>query len=75
MEDNWNDHLDVLRPDVGWFRSADPRRLFESNVQGAIWVIRLNDFPSEPLFTLTVDGADVIHFNEWPDVWGGRPSL
>lgn len=46
-----------------------------ADVAGAQWALRLNDFPDEPLFTLVAEGAEIIHFNDWPAEWGERPQL
>jgi hypothetical protein len=49
--------------------------MFEAMIDGQQWLIRLNDFPDEPLFTLLIGGAEVLHFNEWPKEWGARPAF
>jgi hypothetical protein len=38
------------------------------------WLIRLGDFPAEPLYTLLVDGAEIESFDAWPAAWT-RPLL
>jgi hypothetical protein len=35
------------------------------SVPSTAW-IRMNDFSDEPLYTLVVSGAEVIHYNDWP---------
>jgi hypothetical protein len=37
--------------------------------------LRLNDFPTEAMFTLLKNGVEVLDFNDWPSDWGDRPSL
>jgi hypothetical protein len=35
----------------------------------AVWRLRLNDFPEDPMYTLFVDGNEVGDFNGWPEPW------
>ncbi len=35
--------------------------------------LRMNDFPSEHLFTLTLEGQPFVEFDEWPMSFGQRP--
>jgi len=44
-------------------------------VEAHQWRVRINDFPDEPAFTLLVDGGEVIHFDEWPKIWGAMPHF
>jgi hypothetical protein len=72
---NWNDHPS-LRRQVPWRTGqSSPQESFVATVDGRLWVIRLNKFPDEPLYTLVIDGADVIHFDDWPEWWGSRPEF
>jgi len=49
--------------------------MFEAMVDGQQWLIRLNNFPDEPLFTLLIAGAEILHFDDWPKQWGSVPSF
>lgn len=70
---NWSDHWAVQHA-VPWQTAAGPSGIeFEATVSGAQWLIRMNDFPDEPLYTLLIDGAEVLHFDDWPGFWGARP--
>jgi len=48
--------------------------MFEAEVEGLHWTIRLNDFPDEPAYTVLIDGDEVMHFDDWPPVWT-RPEF
>ena len=54
---------------VTWQKSQDAEHPYLACVDGAGWVIRINDFPKEPLYTLLVDGTPVLDFDDWPLVW------
>lgn len=75
-EDNWNDVLSYRRPNLVWIRHREDGNIYYSSaVDGDTWIVRLNDFPDEPLHTLIVGGEEVIHFNDWPEEWSvQRPS-
>jgi hypothetical protein len=76
LEDNWADVPRVLGVNPLW-RAEDKNNegvIYHSDVDGHRWRIRLNDFPDEPMFSLIIDGAEVIHFNDWPSEWGRRPQ-
>jgi len=54
---------------VTWVRTADADCPYSTHVDGHAWVLRLGDFPAEPLYTLIVDGIETESFDEWPAVW------
>ena len=62
---------------VAWATASGRERciVFEARVDDHRWLIRLNDFPDEPLYTLLVDGGEVVHFDEWPQIWGVTPHF
>jgi hypothetical protein len=72
---NWGDYPWLQRR-VPWrARNVAPAEVFTAAVDGKIWTIRLNDFPDEPLYTLLIDGFEIIHFDDWPEWWGNRPAI
>lgn len=75
-EDNWDDYPELLTTRLVWSPSPPNSQylVYHAVVDGKPWNIRMNDFPDEPLYTLLVDRAAVIHFNDWPAFWGVRPS-
>jgi hypothetical protein len=71
---DWLRHPKLLRP-VPWRTTSGEGHIeFEADVDGARWSIRMNDFPDEPLYTVLVDGDEVMHFDDWPSIWT-RPEF
>lgn len=58
---------------ITWSLGHDPEYIYAAEVDGARWVIRLGDFPDEPLYTLLVRGEVALEFDDWPPAWG-RPD-
>lgn len=58
-----------LEEKVIWRRGTDPNYPYEAELNGERLVIRLNDFPDEGLYTLTVGGEEVNDFDDWPKLW------
>ena len=54
---------------VVWNRSVDPGYPFHAEFEGDRLAIRLNDFPEESLYTLMVNGEEVVSFDDWPELW------
>lgn len=67
--DNWADFPGLNGRSIVWTAIQTGDLIFSSEVDGAEWVVRINDFPSEPLYTLLINGVEVIHFNDWPKGW------
>lgn len=66
--------LDVsLRTHVTWTNTPDVHHPLSAVVDGQAWVLRLGDFPAEPLYTLVVDGDEIGSFDTWPASWT-RPT-
>jgi hypothetical protein len=42
---------------------------YEARVEGHQWLLGINDFPDEPLYSLYVDGRRVEDFSDWPNAW------
>jgi len=73
---NWDEHPEIQHP-VEWrtASSDEPFIVFEATDRGQHWTARLNDFPDEPLWTLIIGYAEILHFDEWPPIWGAQPPL
>ena len=52
-----------------WTQTADLHKPCECTVQNQSWVVRLNNYPDEPLYTLLIDGTPVGDFDDWPQGW------
>ena len=44
-----------------------------ASVDGHWWVLRLNNFPDHPMWTLFVDGARRFDLDDEPECWGNLP--
>lgn len=42
---------------------------YQARVGEAVWALRLNDFPAEPMFTLFIDGRAVGALDDFPGPW------
>ncbi|UNS95130.1 hypothetical protein MMF93_00635 [Streptomyces tubbatahanensis] len=54
-----DERLDVLARSVVWRRTGSPVFVYAARVDRTWWVLRLNDFPDHPLFTLFIGGVPV----------------
>jgi hypothetical protein len=64
---------DLLTDAITWKKTVDREYPFTGEVNGDKFVIRLNDFPSDSLYTLLVNGEEVIDFDDWPEQWESIP--
>lgn len=60
---------DYLAEKLVWRKTADPKHPYETNFDGEICIIRVNDFPDEHLYTLIVNGEEVADFDDWSAPW------
>ena len=54
---------------VEWKLMNDVDLPYRANDPGLDWVLKLNDFPAEPMFSLLVEGVVVGSFDDWPASW------
>lgn len=59
----------VLAGPVGWYRTRIDPFHRAAWIDGRCWVLRLNDFPEHPLYTLFVDGIVVGDLDDVPATW------
>jgi hypothetical protein len=59
-----------LQRKLRWKKTGDVEFIYTTidPCDGAL-VIRLNDFPAEPLYTLLCDAAPIESFDNWPPSW------
>jgi hypothetical protein len=68
-ESEWNELREFAQP-ISWQTAAGEKDIiFEAHSHGSLWQVRLNDFPDEPMYTLLVEGKEVVHFEDWPSFW------
>ena len=66
----------VFSQQVSWEETGDPDRPHSARVGAESWIIRMNDFPDQNLYTLLKDGLEAGSFDEWPVAWSVcKPEL
>ena len=68
-----SERMDRRGTTIAWRETGDAEFPYEAQVNGERWVLRLNDFPEEEMYSLLVDGREVERFNDWPKAWK-RPA-
>ncbi|MFC9331135.1 hypothetical protein [Kitasatospora sp. NPDC057015] len=56
-------------PQATWHATGSGVFPYTARADGRRWVLRLNDFPEHPLFTLFVDGRVVGDLDDAPAAW------
>jgi hypothetical protein len=54
---------------IAWKRSGDGEFPYRAVIDGNTLVIRVNDFPAEPLYTLLINDEEVEDLEDWPSAW------
>lgn len=54
---------------IAWESAGDGELPYRASVDGHVYTIRVNDFPEEPLYTLLVDGQEIVDLDDWPAAW------
>ena len=54
---------------IEWRHTGDGEFPYRAEVDGHTLVIRVNDFPAEPLYTLLVDDQEAEDLEDWPAAW------
>jgi len=61
--------LDQLQQSrVDWGATKESPYIFQAVLQGKVVLLRLNDFPEEPLCTVIIDGAET-DLHDFPKTW------
>jgi hypothetical protein len=58
---------------IAWEHTGDGEFPYRARVSEAGLLIRVNDFPAEPLYTLLVNGQPGCDLDDWPACWA-RPG-
>jgi hypothetical protein len=74
MTDDERSFYDFAARQIEWQRTDRDDYPFEATVDGEKWLIRLNDYPDQPLYALLVDGEEKALFDDWPLTWR-RPEF
>lgn len=61
--------VDLLARPVTWQSPGDPLIHWRAEVEGAVWQVRLNDFPDDFMYSLVISGQDQGRFHDWPETW------
>ena len=64
-----HDELDLRTLPLFWQPTGDARFPYAAHARNRRYVLRLNDFPAEPLYTLMLDGEALLDFDDWPSAW------
>ena len=62
-----------LSKTIKWNATGDAEYPYSAILEGKGLRIRLNDFPSENLYTLIVSDAE-FDFDDWPSSWARKPA-
>ncbi|MBI4142227.1 hypothetical protein HY484_04840 [Candidatus Woesearchaeota archaeon] len=58
-----------FKTDIVWLHTNNPELQYKSCVDKDRLVLRINDFPDEPLYTLIVNDKPLTSFSDWPKNW------
>lgn len=58
-----------LETAVSWRSTGRAEFPYAASVDGRDWLIRVNDFPVDALYTLLIDGREAGDFDDWPSGW------
>ena len=58
---------------IQWQHTGDGEFPYTAEYGGRTLVIRVNDFPDEPLYTLLIDGNEIEDLEDWPEAWVRPP--
>jgi hypothetical protein len=68
------EHHHVLKRHITWELTESAEYPYQAVIDGVRYVVRINDFPEEMLYTLIVDSHEYIDFNSWPACWVRPPQ-
>lgn len=63
------ENKDYLREKIRWSETSDVEFPFKAVHDGDKLLLRLNDFPAEPLYTLFVNGEEIMDLDDFSNNW------
>ena len=54
---------------LAWTRTGDGEFPLRTDHDGLALVIRVNDFPEDPLYSVMAEGQVLGHLEDWPPAW------
>jgi hypothetical protein len=74
FNDRWLLPMNWLNRAIHWNKTGNVYTPYAATVDDHDLELRLGDFPAEPLYTLMVDGVEVVSLeSDWPPGWR-RPT-
>jgi hypothetical protein len=64
-----NDSTKYFRVHVKFEPTENAEFPLRAVVENQTWVIRVNDFPVQDMYTLISDDEEIFDFNGWPPKW------
>lgn len=58
-----------LKENIVWLESPDPDYPYSARKDQDNYLIRINDFPAESLYTLIVNNEEAEDLDDWPEQW------
>jgi hypothetical protein len=58
---------------IAWTHTGDGEVPYRADEDGWNLLIRVNDFPDQPLYTLFVDEIKISDLEDWPPAWTRPP--
>lgn len=59
---------DYLNHKIEWFQDEENSVIFNADTNGISCKLKMNDFPSEPMYTFIILGEE-LSFDDIPDLW------
>jgi uncharacterized protein YjaG (DUF416 family) len=59
----------LLARELTWNPTGDPEHPWATEVEGERWLVRLNDFPDDFMYSLIIGGVNAGDFHDWPETW------
>lgn len=59
----------LLSTSITWTRTGISLTPYYTQYGEHHYLIRINDFPAEPLYTLFLDSVELGSFDDWPTCW------